>query len=237
MSDMTNTPSVIIVIPSRLGSSRFPNKPLALIDGKEMILRVCERASKAFPVVVATPDQKIYDLVIANGYQSVITSPDCLTGTDRVAEVSENIYADIYVNVQGDEPLIDPDDIIALVNIKKLIYNKVINGMSRISQKQSNSPHIVKVKHKRNNLISMTRAGTGRYKQTGIYAFNREQLLTYKSISETEKLMTLLKHENIEILRFIELGIPIFMTLVKSTPAVDVPEDIEKILEVIRNGT
>ena len=237
MSFFNREDRVVIVIPSRLGSTRFPNKPLAKINGKEMILHVCERASKAYPVIVATPDNKIYELVMKNGYKAMMTSARCKTGTDRVAEIAYRVDADIYVNVQGDEPLINPEDIDRLVNIKKIRYNKIVNGMSRISQLDGWDENIVKVKHDEGNLISMTRKGTGDYKQVGLYAFNRNQLFSYKSISENEKLKTLEKHENIEILRFVDLGIPIFMTLVNSTPAVDVPDDINKILEVISNGT
>lgn len=237
MSLFNREDRIVIVIPSRLGSTRFPNKPLAKINGKEMILHVCERASKAYPVIVATPDDKIYELVIKNGYKAMVTSARCKTGTDRVAEVAYRVDADIYVNVQGDEPLINPADIDRLVNIKKICYNKVVNGMSRIPKLASWDENIVKVKHDEGNLISMTRKGIGDYKQVGLYAFNRNQLFSYKSISEKEKLKTLEKHENIEILRFVDLGIPIFMTLVNSTPAVDVPDDINKILEGISNGT
>ena len=237
MSLFNREDKVVIVIPSRLGSTRFPNKPLAKINGKEMILHVCERASKAYPVIVATPDDEIYELVMKNGYKAMMTSASCKTGTDRVAEVAYRVDADIYVNVQGDEPLINPEDIKHIVKVKKIRYNKVINGMSCISQLDSRNENVVKVKHDKGNLISMTRKGIGDYKQVGLYAFNRDQLFSYKSISENEKLKTLEKHENIEILRFVDLGIPIFMTLVNSTPAVDVQDDINKILEGISNGT
>ena len=100
--------NIKIIIPTRLNSSRFPKKPLAKIQHKEMILHVCDRASKVYPVIVATPDTEIKELVEKHGYEAVLTSKDCLTGTDRVAEVAKYINADIYVNVQGDEPLIPP---------------------------------------------------------------------------------------------------------------------------------
>ena len=226
---------VKIVIPSRLGSSRFPNKPLAMINGREMILHVCDRASKAYPVVVATPDWQIAQLVRDSGYDAIITSKDCLTGTDRVAEVAEHIDADIFVNVQGDEPLILPKDIQHIVDIKKRMYNNIINGMSLLEQ-IDNSQNVVKVHQQDGTLIGMTRVGEGQYKQCGLYAFNREELYQYQTLSTREKLKSLKEHENIEILRFIDLGIPVFMTLVNSTPAVDVPDDIKKVMEVIRNG-
>lgn len=236
MQENHENDKVVIVIPSRLGSSRFPNKPLAKINGKEMILHVCDRASDKYPVVVATPDKEIYDLVTKNGYQAVITSKECLTGTDRVAEVAEKIDADIYVNVQGDEPLINTTDINNIVVIKKIMYNSVISGMALI-QNQSDNTNIVKVQQANNELIWLSRTTPSKYKHVGIYAFNREELKKFKEVPESKKIELLKEHENIEILRFLEIGIKVFMIRVKSTTAVDVPEDIDKILEVIRNGT
>lgn len=232
---MRDQTSVKIIIPSRLGSSRFPNKPLAMINDREMILHVCARASSAYPVIVATPDWQIAQLVRDSGYDAIITSKDCLTGTDRVAEVAEHVNADIYVNVQGDEPLISSTDIQRIVEIKKMMYNKVINGMSLL-ERIDNSQNVVKVHQHDGTLIGMTRVGEGQYKQCGLYAFNREELYQYQSLSAREKLKSLKEHESIEILRFLDLGIPVFMTLINSTPAVDVPDDIKKVMEVIRNG-
>lgn len=226
---------VVIIIPSRLGSSRFPNKPLAKINGVEMILHVCRRASQAFPVVVATPDKEIYKLVTDNGYKAVMTSPCCQTGTDRVAEAAEHIDADIFVNVQGDEPLISPTDIKHIVVVKKIRYNNVINGMSVLGGLKDNM-NVVKVNQHAGKMIGMSRFGESQYKQVGMYAFNKSELKKYRGLTEDKKRQLLETHENIEILRFLEIGIPVFMTLVSSTPAVDVPEDINKILEVIRNG-
>lgn len=218
-----------------MGSSRFYGKPLAKINDKEMILHVCDHASQAFPVLVATPDIEIYECAVSNGYDAIITSKDCLTGTDRVAEVAEHVNADIYVNVQGDEPLISSTDIQRIVDIKKMMYNKVINGMSLL-ERIDNSQNVVKVHQHDGTLIGMTRVGEGQYKQCGLYAFNREELYQYQSLSAREKLKSLKEHESIEILRFLDLGIPVFMTLINSTPAVDVPDDIKKVMEVIRNG-
>lgn len=236
MSDKDIHDRVVIIIPSRLGSTRFPNKPLAKIDGVEMILRVCQRAGGDFPVIVATPDQEIYKLVTDHGYGAVITSIDCKTGTDRVAEAAEKIDADIYVNVQGDEPLINPDDIKHIVLTKKTRYNNVISGMALFGD-QVDSNNIVKVKQNNGQLLGMSRIDESEYKHIGIYAFNKDELKRYRELTEEKKQELLKKHENIEILRFLEIGIPVFMTLINSTPAVDVPDDINKILEVIRNGT
>ena len=111
--------STLAIIPARMASTRFPGKPLADIAGRPMIAWVWERASAAATVdqvVIATEDQVIAEYCAANSMQAVMTSSDHLTGTDRGAEVAKNLDADIYVNVQGDEPLIDPAAIDAVVN-------------------------------------------------------------------------------------------------------------------------
>ena len=113
---------ILIVIPARFKSSRLPGKPLRKIKGKELILRVIDRCkkfkNKNIKLIVATDNIKIKELVRAYGTDSIMTSKSCLTGTDRVAEVAK-IKADIYVNVQGDEPLINISD------IKKIIKRKI----------------------------------------------------------------------------------------------------------------
>src|SRR4051812_35450363 len=104
-------PQVVIVIPARLASTRLPSKPLADIHGKPMIQWVYERAKKAQGVartIVATDDEKVARVVRGLGGEVILTSPDLQSGTDGFAAVALEIPADIYVNVQGDEPLIDP---------------------------------------------------------------------------------------------------------------------------------
>src|SRR5580698_1388103 len=114
----SDPPSVLVVIPARYASTRFPGKPLAPIAGRPMIQHVVERVRQAKTVsrvVVATDDDRIRAAVEAFGGEGVITRSDHRSGTDRVAEVAAHIPADIYVNVQGDEPLIDPATIDAVV--------------------------------------------------------------------------------------------------------------------------
>ena len=109
-----------VIIPARFNSSRFPGKPLVKLNGKEMILWVAEICSKAVNisnVFVATDDNRISDLVSKNGFQTILTSSDLLTGTDRVAQAAKKLDYEVYVNVQGDEPLIDPDDILKASNV------------------------------------------------------------------------------------------------------------------------
>ena len=111
-------PKAIVVIPARWDSSRFPGKPLARIRDKPMVVWVMEQARKArsvAEVLVATDDRRIYDAVESFGGRAVMTSPDHLSGTDRVAEVAEKQICDIVVNVQGDEPLVPAEDIDLIV--------------------------------------------------------------------------------------------------------------------------
>ncbi|MEE9291437.1 MAG: 3-deoxy-manno-octulosonate cytidylyltransferase [Acidobacteriota bacterium] len=107
------------VVPARFGSSRFPGKPLALIGGKPLVQRVYERARAAqrlSRLVVATDDERIRQAVEGFGGEALMTSPEHASGTDRLAEVARRFPADIYVNIQGDEPLVEPADIDALID-------------------------------------------------------------------------------------------------------------------------
>ena len=112
----------VIIIPARFKSSRLPGKPLKKILGKEMILWVAKKSEKVAGkknVFIATDDERIKKVVVKNSYNCIMTSSKCLTGTDRVAEASRKIYADIYINVQGDEPLIKTNDIKKIIDLKK----------------------------------------------------------------------------------------------------------------------
>ena len=109
----------LIVIPARYKSSRLPGKPLKKILNKELILWVlhaCKKLiSKETKLITATDNKKIFSLVKKNNYEAIMTSDKCLTGTDRVAEVAKKIKSKIYINVQGDEPTINPEDIIKVI--------------------------------------------------------------------------------------------------------------------------
>lgn len=115
-----NEMDVIGIIPARYNSSRFPGKPLAMIGDKAMVCHVYDRASVALPgrVWVATDDQRIYDAVVSHGGRAVLTTGDCVNGTDRCqkAVAQLGITPDVVVNIQGDEPFIDPRDIDLLVS-------------------------------------------------------------------------------------------------------------------------
>ena len=239
----------VIVIPARYKSSRFPGKPLKKILGKEMIIRVAEICEKVLGkkfVYIATDDNRIHAKVKEFGFQTISTSKLCLTGTDRVAEVSKKINSKIYINVQGDEPLIKPQDVKKVLN-KKLKYpNHVVCGYTEILKKENpfsnNIPKVVL--NEKNELIYISRSlvpGTKdnnlsnkiKYlKQVCIYAFNKQELNKYYSF---KKKSTTERMEDVEILRFFDLNIKIKM--VKTTSgniAVDEENDINKIEKLLK---
>ena len=154
----------LIVVPARFKSSRFPGKPLKKIHNKEMVLWVLEICKKILnketDLVVATDDKKIFNFVKRNKFKSIMTSRNCLTGTDRVAEVAKKISADIYINVQGDEPLINSRDIKKIINSKKDNPKKIICGYTKIDKsedvKNINIPKVIL--SKKEELIYISRA-------------------------------------------------------------------------------
>lgn len=222
----------VIVIPTRMDSRRFPGKPMAMIDGVPMIVRVCEQASlSGLRVVVASPDREIAKVVTKNGYEHVMTGK-CITGTDRVAEAAIHIDADIYVNVQGDEPMIDPESIRAVVSEKEQHYNDIIGSMCAWDVY---GPNDVRVYQNCRQLIHMSREGAARFRQCGLYAFNIQELMAYANIPESEKAASLKRNQDIEIMRFVDLGFRVRMVEIRESQAVDTPDDIKKV-EGKRNG-
>jgi len=238
----------IVVIPARFKSSRFPGKPLVKLLGKPMVQWVAELSARAVGsqnVYIATDDIQIESAVTEMGYQVVMTSEQCLTGTDRLAEVAEKVEADIYINVQGDEPLVEPEDILKVIKEKMAHPSDVINGYAVIGSNEDphsiNIPKVIFTEDKR--LVYMSRqalpgfkeeknAPQEYYKQVCIYAFNREELLTY---GELGRKSTLEHSEDIEIIRFLEWGQRI--RLVQTKPgslAVDVPEDVAKVEKALK---
>ena len=236
----------VVVIPARYKSSRFPGKPLAKINGKEMILHVAEKAEQAVGkenVYIATENLNISNIVKKIGYKVVITSDSCLTGTDRVAEASYEINADIFVNVQGDEPMIDPNDIKKAIKLKQDNPEYVINCMSKLHKNEDATDKKIPkiICDLKNNLIYSSRNPLPGSKQTQvdntmkqvcIYAFNKSQLQQFYSTKKTP----LESYEDIEIVRCIEKGIKVKMMEVnKVSYAVDYPEDIKVIENELNN--
>ena len=238
---------VVIIIPARYGSSRLIGKQLYKILVREMVVRVADICSKVVGIknlFVATDSKKISEVVNKAGFRTIMTSSNCLTGTDRVAEASIKVRAKIFINVQGDEPTINPNDIKKIINKKKKYPNHVICGYDYVHKfenpKSINLPKVV-VNHK-NELIYISRAvipgkkkideKINYLKQVCIYAFNKSQLKKFyekKRKSETEKI------EDIEILRFFDLGVKIKMVKLNSNSiAVDVLSDVKKAEKILK---
>jgi 3-deoxy-manno-octulosonate cytidylyltransferase (CMP-KDO synthetase) len=233
---------ILGVIPARYKSSRFEGKPLALICEIPMIIHVAQRVESALGrenFVIATDDNRISEIVVKWGYRVVMTSTNALTGTDRLWEVAQNIQADIYVNIQGDEPIINPDDILEVVKNKIEFPNCIINAYTQLQTNEDpNSLNIPKVVfNEKQELIYMSRlpipgnkngiSGAKYYKQVCIYAFSYHEL---EAFGTKIKKTILESYEDIEILRFLEMGFKIKMIQTSSASlAVDVPEDIQSV--------
>lgn len=238
---------VLGVIPARFRSSRYPGKPLVQILGKPMIIHVAEKAVAALGidnVIVATEDERIFDEVEKWGYKALMTSKEALTGTDRIWEVAQKIEADIYINIQGDEPMISPQDINKIWQARKDYPNMIVNGYSALLEGEDpNSINIPKVTFSESGrLLYMSRAaipgnknGEGNpvyHKQVSIYAFNFEELKAFGMRSAKTPLEYF---EDIEILRFSEMDYPIQMIEISGNSlAVDVPEDVDAVEKAIK---
>lgn len=237
-----------VLIPARYGSSRYPGKPLVSLLGKPMILWCAELSARAVGVentFVATEDARIVDVVRDAGFQAIMTSSSALTGTDRLAEAAEQLDYDIYINVQGDEPLVDPEDIRRVAARKSQDMSRIVNGFSWMGPDEDpnsrNIPKVVATEDDR--MLYMSRAAlpgfkdpacapTQYRKQVCIYAFTRDELRAYAGFGRKSAIETC---EDIEILRFCEMGYEI--VLVETRPgslAVDTPEDVAPVEAALR---
>lgn len=236
---------IAIVIPARFNSSRFPGKPLVEILGVSMIERVWKQCIKVLPtknVFVATDSDEIASHCEMKGIQFIMTSPSCLTGTDRVYEASKKIKAKIIVNVQGDEPLILPEDIQLVISEAKknpeLIINAMCPTVDELEFRKTSIPKVVC--HKDGKLFYISRApipldkNNGyqeAWKQVCIYAFPIKALETFAKNGNKTTLESL---EDIEIIRFLELGFQVKMIRVsQSSIAVDYPDDVLRVEKAI----
>ena len=234
--------SIIGVIPARYKSSRYEGKPLALINGIPMIKRTYEQAKKSKlldELVVATEHEKIKEYCESENIPVVMTTDNCLTGTDRIAEVAQEKHFDLYVNIQGDEPVIDPKSIDEIVNEYKhyqdeyVAYNlyKVIDDESEVTA----NTIIKTIVNEKDELMYMSRLGipfnksknkVKHKKQVCVYGFTKKALELFSSRDKTLNE----QFEDIEILRFVDMGYKVKMkeTFVDSI-AVDIPEDVKKV--------
>ena len=235
-----------IVLPARYKSSRFPGKPLVNILGKSLIQRVWQQCCLAVPkcdIFVATDDESISIHCRNLGIQVIMTSEDCLTGTDRVYQASQQLDAEIIVNVQGDEPLISPDDITKVIEAHRRKPDFVHCGMCPIKTEDDfRSPSVPKVVCRDDGrMLYMSRAAiptdkqlsfSKAMKQVCIYAFSKQALKDFAGYNQKSRIEAI---EDIEILRFVELGYDIEMIEVsESSVAVDFPEDVDRVIKVIK---
>ena len=241
---------IAIIIPSRLEAVRLPNKPLELINNKEMILHVYEAAKKTNTgeVYVATPDQKIIDLVKENGGKAVRTSLDHQTGTDRVYEVFQNQLKrepNIVVNLQGDMPNIDPNAITSLIDYMNKGNCDIGTLASSFNSKEeiadvNNVKVTVKEKLVNDQFSIATdffRIGEKNHKNfyhhVGIYAFTNKALVRYVTLKRSK----LELERKLEQMRALENSMKIHVGYVNSSPlSVDTKNDLMEVRKIMKNN-
>lgn len=247
---------VTVVIPTRYASTRFPGKPLADLNGKPMIQWVCEgaaRCSLVDKVLVATDDARIFEAVRDFGGTPVMTRADHPTGTDRLAEVAAGLDSELIVNVQGDEPLIDP--VMIETAVKPLLADPTIPmGTLKTpltSLEEFHNPNVVKVVTDRQGLaLYFSRAPIphprdfsdqlplrwrelATAKHVGLYVYRRDFLLDFPRLAPTP----LEEQEKLEQLRALEHGYRIFVAETAiGTQGVDTPEDLERVRQLLAGG-
>src|SRR6266850_8325967 len=233
----------IAVIPARLASTRLPRKMLREIAGKPLIGMVYE-AVRSSPlldqVIVATDSDEILAVCRKHGWEAEMTSSHHRSGTERVHEVSGRVMADVYINVQGDEPLTRPEHLAALLAVMKDTSVQVGTLMTPASEQDIPNPNAVKVVTDASGRALYFSRGTIPYdrdatrpryfKHLGLYAYRKAALDRFVTLPES----FLEKSERLEQLRFLENGIPI---LVGETPydsvGVDTEEDLQRVVEIL----
>ncbi|MGB2901586.1 MAG: 3-deoxy-manno-octulosonate cytidylyltransferase [Candidatus Acidiferrum sp.] len=240
---------VVVVIPARYGSTRLPGKPLVLLAGKPMIQRVFERAKlskRVHHVIVATDDERIVKAVQEFGGEAKMTRQDHRTGSERVAEVAAHVPGDVFVNVQGDEPLLDPEAVDAAVDSLLEEPQASISTVATPIKTPADimDPNVVKtVLDFESNALYFSRAPipwvrdtaskihVQHLKHLGLYVFQRDALLEYPTLPQGE----LEKIEQLEQLRWLENGWKIRVAEVAhDAVSVDVPEDVARVEKLLQ---
>ena len=240
---------VVVVIPARYGSTRLPGKPLALLAGKTMIQRVYERAKlaqRADQVIVATDDERIVKAVEEFGGEARMTRRDHRTGTERVAEVAAHVEGDVFVNAQGDEPLLDPAAVDSAIGALLEEPQASISTVATPIKVPADimDPNVVKtVLDFDGNALYFSRAPipwvrdtaskvlVRHLKHLGLYVFQRDALLEYPTLPQGE----LERIEQLEQLRWMENGWKIRVAEVEHDAAsVDVPEDVARVEKLLQ---
>ncbi|MFN7038369.1 MAG: 3-deoxy-manno-octulosonate cytidylyltransferase [Alphaproteobacteria bacterium] len=243
---ITNNDDTVIIIPVRMAATRLPNKPLAEINGKPMIIWVIEKAKLAnfAPVFVATPDEEIKEIVEQHGGKAIITK-DHPTGTDRIHEALNKIDPEkkikYIINLQGDLPLIDPGYIKILWQLlKSSDYDISTLGAPIQDEAMKNNPNNVKIAFnvETNKALYFSRApipysASNYYYHIGIYGYTRESIEKFVSLEEGY----LEKIEKLEQLRALENNLSIGVGIVDSIPlSVDTKEDLAKVIAIATNN-
>jgi len=241
----------VAVIPARYASTRLPGKALADIAGRPMIEHVYRRAAESRhvdAVIVATDDERIADVVRQFGGDVRLTSPNHPSATDRLAEVADGLDCDLVVNVQGDEPVIEPAVIDAL--IEPFAFDESLSMASTYlrfhSADDADDPNVVKVVTDRRGFalyFSRSRipfprgpqgAGAGPFKHIGLYVYRRQFLLKLAALEPTPLELS----ESLEQLRALEHGFPIKMVETRhDSIGVDTPADLERVRRMLTAGT
>ena len=241
---------IAIIIPSRLSAERLPNKPLKLINNKEMILHVHDvaKSSNIGEVIVATPDQEILDLIRTHNGQAILTSDKHETGTDRVYEVFENTLKskpEIIINFQGDMPNLNPDAIKNLAaHMKKNLCDIATLASSIENNIEENDPNVVKVitDHEIKNKIfskaldffrsSDKTLNKQTYHHVGIYAFTNKALIRYVSLKRSK----LEIERKLEQMRALENQMKIDVGYIDTCPlSVDTETDLKAVKKIMEN--
>ena len=218
---------VVGLIPARWNSTRFEGKPLVDIDGIPMIRRVYDRACMAKSldtVVVLTDDQRINEYCALNEMRCIIVDEPCLTGTDRCVAALDLLDGTTFVNIQGDEPLINPDAIDELVE-EHSWHIGVTNAYVKIDQDYKlTDKNVVKVAFNKNrHAMYYSRLPISEYQQLGLYAFSRDMLSLFSNLEVCEQEL----ENNVEMLRYIENGYQVKMVEVDDHGlSVDTPSDV-----------
>ncbi len=241
---------ILGVIPARYDSSRFPGKPLVNINGKSMILRVyeaCMASKELDKVIVATDDKRILDHILENGGNAVMTLSEHQNGTERIAEVAKDLSDfDYIINIQGDEPCINPKQIDDLIDFIKSrpkygIYTqaqkfreaKILGNKNSVKVLFNNEAKAIWFKREVEEELVQNLEYSFLGKHVGIYGFKRNVLLDLVQLKPSQSEL----ENNLEQLRWLdndyEIGV---VWTAYDSPSVDVPEDLEEVLEFLKRG-
>lgn len=244
---------ILGIVPARYNSTRFPGKPLADINGKTMVQRVYEQASKSTKlskVIIATDDDRIYNAVRDFGGEAAMTSPQHQSGTDRCAEIIRNDSSndwDVVINIQGDEPYIQPEQIDLLCSLFSSSDTQIATLVKKITSTDElfNHNNVKAILNKRSEAIYFSRSPipynknfpeqdwlkySTYYKHIGIYGYRTETLKTISELPKTNLEIT----ESLEQLRWIENGYTIKAKItLQESIAIDTPDDIMKVKAAI----